>query len=122
MKQIRTLVFGLAVVAGSLVSLSDAQAWVAARGGWGGGVAVGGFHPPVYGGYHPPYYGGLSPALRGRLLRLRRRGRRGGGHGRGCGHRQQRAACVRGGAAGAGVRATAQIGRASCRERVYHTV
>ena len=58
MKQIKTLVLGLAVVAGSLVSLSDAQAWVAARGGWGGGVAVGGFHPPVYGGYHPPDYRG----------------------------------------------------------------
>jgi hypothetical protein len=65
MKQIRTLVFGLAVVAGSLVSLSDAQAWVAARGGWGGGVAVGGFHPPVYGGYHPPYYGGYHPPYAG---------------------------------------------------------
>ncbi len=65
MKQIRTLVFGLAVVAGSLVSLSDAQAWVAARGGWGGGVAVGGFHPPVYGGYHPPYYGGYHPPYYG---------------------------------------------------------
>ncbi len=65
MKQIKTLVLGLAVVAGSLVSPSDARAWVAARGGWGGGVAVGGFHPPAYGGYHPPYYGGYHPPYAG---------------------------------------------------------
>jgi hypothetical protein len=40
MKQIRTLVFGLAVVAGSLVSFRGAGLGGRAR-GWGGGVAVG---------------------------------------------------------------------------------
>ena len=58
MKTIKTFMLGLALVAGALLSLSDAHAWVAARGGWGGGVAVGGFHGPYYGGYHPPYGGG----------------------------------------------------------------
>lgn len=51
MKQIKTLIFGAAVVAGALVPLSDANAWIAAAGGWrGGAVAVGGYHP-----YHPYY-------------------------------------------------------------------
>jgi hypothetical protein len=51
MKQIKTLVLGVAVVAGSLIPLSAANAWIAAAGGWrGGAVAVGGFHP-----YHPYY-------------------------------------------------------------------
>jgi hypothetical protein len=51
MKQIKTLVLGAALVAGALVPLSGAHAWVAAAGGWrGGAVAVGGFHP-----YHPYY-------------------------------------------------------------------
>jgi hypothetical protein len=51
MKQIKTLVLGAAVVAGALVPLSGANAWVAAAGGWrGGAVAVGGYHP-----YHPYY-------------------------------------------------------------------
>lgn len=51
MKQFKTLVLGAAVVAGALLPLSGANAWVAAAGGWrGGAVAVGGFHP-----YHPYY-------------------------------------------------------------------
>ena len=51
MKQIKTLVLGAALVAGALVPLSGAHAWVAAAGGWrGGAVAVGGYHP-----YHPYY-------------------------------------------------------------------
>jgi hypothetical protein len=61
MKQIKTLMLGLAVMAGTMVPLSDANAWVAARGGWGrGGVAVGGFHggAVAVGGYHGAYYGG----------------------------------------------------------------
>ncbi|MGJ7508652.1 DUF6515 family protein [Variovorax sp. GT1P44] len=46
MKQIRTLLLGTAVVAGVLVPLSSANAWIAAAGGWrGGAVAVGGYHP-----------------------------------------------------------------------------
>lgn len=46
MKQIKTLILGGAVVAAALVPLSNANAWVAAAGGWrGGAVAVGGYHP-----------------------------------------------------------------------------
>ena len=53
MKQIKTLVFSVAIVAGTLAPLSAANAWVAAAGGWrGGAVAVGGVHRP----YYPPYY------------------------------------------------------------------
>ena len=51
MKQIKTLILGVAVIAATLVPLSSANAWVAAAGGWrGGAVAVGGYHP-----YHPYY-------------------------------------------------------------------
>ena len=57
MKHFKTLVLGLAVMAGGLISLSNANAWVAARGGWGGGVAVGGYHGRDYGGYHGGCYG-----------------------------------------------------------------
>lgn len=50
MKQIQTFFFGIAVIAGTFVPLSDANAWVAAgRGYRGGAVAVGGY------GYHPAY-------------------------------------------------------------------
>lgn len=53
MKQIKTLVFNVAIVAGTLAPLSAANAWVAAAGGWrGGAVAVGGVHRP----YYHPYY------------------------------------------------------------------
>src|ERR1700712_112068 len=49
MKRIKTLLLGMTVMAGTLLPLADANAWVAAAGGWRGGVAVrGGF-----GGYHP---------------------------------------------------------------------
>lgn len=58
MKSIKTLSLSLAVMAGALLPLSDANAWVAARGGWGrGGVAVGGFHGGYAGGYHGGCYG-----------------------------------------------------------------
>jgi hypothetical protein len=57
MKHFKTLVLGLAVMAGGLTPLSNANAWVAARGGWGGGVAVGGYHGGYYGGYHGGCYG-----------------------------------------------------------------
>lgn len=58
MKQIKTLFLAIAVMAGALVPLSDANAWVAARGGFGrGGVAVGGFHGGYYGGYHGGCFG-----------------------------------------------------------------
>ncbi|MDN8612600.1 hypothetical protein [Variovorax ginsengisoli] len=51
MKPIKTLLSGIAIVAGVLVPLSGANAWIAAAGGWrGGAVAVGGYHP-----YHPYY-------------------------------------------------------------------
>ncbi|MGO4393991.1 hypothetical protein AB4Z46_21765 [Variovorax sp. M-6] len=53
MKQIKTFVFSVAIVAGTLAPLSSANAWVAAAGGWrGGAVAVGGAHRP----YDHPYY------------------------------------------------------------------
>ncbi|MGR4867940.1 hypothetical protein ACIPRI_03605 [Variovorax sp. LARHSF232] len=49
MKHIKTLVFSVAIVAGTLAPLSAANAWVAAAGGWrGGAVAVGGVHHPYY--------------------------------------------------------------------------
>jgi len=56
MTQSKTTLLGLAVVASLLIPLTDANAWVAARGfhgyhGYHGAVAVGGFH----GGY---YHGG----------------------------------------------------------------
>jgi len=51
MKKIKTLVLGSAVMAGALLPMSGANAWIAAGGGWrGGAVAVGGYHP-----YHPYY-------------------------------------------------------------------
>lgn len=55
MKQIQTLVFSLAVVAGTLSPMSTASAWVAAAGGWrGGAVAVGGVGRPYYHPYYRP--------------------------------------------------------------------
>lgn len=55
MKQIKTLVISVAIVAGTLAPLSAANAWVAAAGGWrGGAVAVGGVHRPYYHPYYRP--------------------------------------------------------------------
>ncbi|MDM0011667.1 hypothetical protein QTH87_04355 [Variovorax sp. J22P168] len=46
MKHFKSLALGAAVMAGALVPLANANAWVAAAGGWrGGAVAVGGYHP-----------------------------------------------------------------------------
>lgn len=62
MKQIKTLVLGIAATAGALVPLADANAWVAAGRGYGGRgfVAAGGYHGGAYyhGGvyYHPAYH------------------------------------------------------------------
>jgi hypothetical protein len=50
MKHIKTLVLGVAVMAGVSVPLSSANAWVAAG---ARGVAVGGYHGGY--GYHPGY-------------------------------------------------------------------
>ena len=49
MKQMKTLVLGLAVTASLLTPLHQANAWVAA-GGYHGAVAVGGYHGGAY--YH----------------------------------------------------------------------
>ena len=55
MKHLKTLVFSVAIVAGTLAPLSAANAWVAAAGGWrGGAVAVGGVHRPYYHPYYRP--------------------------------------------------------------------
>ena len=56
MKQIKTLVLGIAATAGVLVPLADANAWVAAGRGYGGRgfVAAGGYHGGAY--YHPAYH------------------------------------------------------------------
>lgn len=47
MNRIRNILLYSALAAGVLVPVVDAQAWVAAAGGWRGGraVAVGGYHP-----------------------------------------------------------------------------
>ncbi|RZL88100.1 MAG: hypothetical protein EOP82_24110 [Variovorax sp.] len=55
MKNLKTLVFTVATVAGTLAPLSAAHAWVAAAGGWrGGAVAVGGVQRPYYHPYYRP--------------------------------------------------------------------
>jgi hypothetical protein len=51
MKQVKTLILGIAATAGVLVPLADASAWVAAG---PRGVAVGGYHGGAY--YHPAYH------------------------------------------------------------------
>ena len=53
MNRMKTLAVGIALVAGALAPLADANAWVAAAGGWrGGAVPVGGYRPYPY--YRPP--------------------------------------------------------------------
>ena len=55
MKQLKIVFLGIAAMAGVLIPASDANAWVAAAGGYrGGAVAFGGYHPV----YHPGFYGG----------------------------------------------------------------
>lgn len=54
MKQMKTVILGIAVIASVLVPLSDANAWVAVARGWGGRGVVAVGHP-YYGGY---YHGG----------------------------------------------------------------
>jgi hypothetical protein len=55
MKQFKTVFSVIAVMVSVVVPLTDANAWVAAAGGYRGGfVAVGGFHPV----YHPAYVSG----------------------------------------------------------------
>lgn len=56
MKSIKKFMLACTVVAGALVPLSGANAWVAA-GGYHGAVAVGGYHGAYYGGYHGGCYG-----------------------------------------------------------------
>jgi hypothetical protein len=55
MKQFKTILSGIAVMVSVVVPLTEANAWVAAGGGYRGGfVAAGGFHPV----YHPGYVSG----------------------------------------------------------------
>lgn len=55
MKQLKTYLLGLAVLASVVVPLQDASAWVAAGRGYGGRgfvAAGGGYHGAYLGGYH----------------------------------------------------------------------
>jgi hypothetical protein len=64
MKHIRKIVLGASALAGLLLPLADANAWVAAAGGWrGGAVAVGGYHPYYHPYYHPSGCYGCGAAV-----------------------------------------------------------